>query len=80
MSSLSPLDRNRILLTEDKDFGDLVYQAGLQNCGVVLFRFREDARHMLVDMALELLDNHEDELAHNFIVVEPDKIRFGTTP
>ena len=69
--------RNRILLTEDKDFGDLVYHAGLRNCGVILFRFHENARHLLVSDALELLDAYADELENNFVVVEPGRIRFG---
>ena len=74
------VEQNRILLTEDKDFGDLVYLFGLQSRGVVLFRFPQGTRHLLVGMALELLDTRADELTDSFAVVEPNGIRIRDLP
>ena len=74
------VDQNRILLTEDKDFGELIYLAGLESVGVILFRFPEGSRHLLVAMALELLNTHADDLENGFAVVEPGRIRFGSPP
>ena len=71
------VDSGRILLTEDKDFGELVFAAGQRSCGVVLFRFPEHTRHLLVERSLYLLDRHADHLENSFIVVEPERIRFG---
>jgi len=34
---------NRMVITMDKDFGELVYRSGLVHCGVLLLRL-EDAR------------------------------------
>ena len=38
------LRESRILLTEDKDFGQLVFAAGRESVGVVLIRFAAGAR------------------------------------
>lgn len=40
----------RILLTEDKDFGRLVYLAGAPEVGVILLRFPAKARGELCDL------------------------------
>jgi hypothetical protein len=42
----------RVLLTEDKDFGELVYARGLDSCGVVLFRFPAGTRATMTDARL----------------------------
>ena len=72
------VDSGRILLTEDKDFGELVFSAGQRTCGVVLFRFSERARHLLVERSIYLLDEHANHLENSFVVVEPERIRFGS--
>ncbi|MDZ7363107.1 MAG: DUF5615 family PIN-like protein [candidate division KSB1 bacterium] len=33
----------RVLITNDKDFGELVYRSGLPHTGVVLFRLRDES-------------------------------------
>ena len=35
---------NRVLLTADKDFGDVVYRQGRPTAGVILLRFRTGSR------------------------------------
>ena len=37
-------DDGRVLVTEDRDFGELLYGEGLRNSGVILFRFPANAR------------------------------------
>ncbi len=39
----------RILLTEDKDFRQLVYAKGQETLGVILLRFPAKTRHRLVE-------------------------------
>jgi predicted nuclease of predicted toxin-antitoxin system len=44
---------NRVLLTFDKDFGDLAFQFGLPaTCGIVLFRFRASSSATLAIMVV----------------------------
>lgn len=68
---------NRILITEDKDFGWLVYVSKVNSAGVILIRFPGNARSELVDAIIELVGNREDELPGAFVVVQPGHIRIS---
>ena len=72
------LDEKRVLLTEDTDFGELVYAEGLGSSGVVLFRFPAAARRAIGDAALDVANRIGDELSSRFTVVQPGRIRTGT--
>ncbi len=48
-------DEGRVLLTEDKDFGELVYAGGKSGAGVVLIRFPAPARRLLARAVLDLV-------------------------
>lgn len=71
-------DDKRVLLTEDTDFGELVYADGLGNSGVILFRFPTDARTAMVAAALDTVATIGNLLATRFTVVQPGRIRTGT--
>ena len=45
----------RVLLTEDKDFGQLVYASARSTAGVILLRFPAGARGSLADGVLRLV-------------------------
>lgn len=49
----------RVLLTEDKDFGQLVYAGARPSTGVILIRFPPTARPILSAMVLETIRLHE---------------------
>lgn len=56
----------RILLTNDKDFGELIFLHGLAHRGVILLRlFTEDAETK-IDSVKMLLETHGDDLSENF--------------
>ena len=65
----------RILLTEDKDFGELVYRLRRSSYGIVLLRFDIADRSLKVPRLRDLLRNEADRLENAFVVLEPDKIR-----
>ncbi len=65
----------RILLTEDKDFGWLVYASHEESTGVILFRFPGIARSMLSGAILNLVNDQSQELVNSFVVVQPGYIR-----
>ncbi len=69
------LEQNRILLTEDKDFGQLVYASGKEACGVMLFRFPSFERENIAKKAVELVNAERESLQKSFVVLEPNKIR-----
>lgn len=74
------LRERRIVLTEDKDFGQLVFAAGRESVGVVLIRFAASARAKLRDRVLELVGKHAERLTGSFVVLQPERIRISTLP
>ena len=71
---------NRILLTEDKDFGWLVFVAHKKSPGVVLIRFPASVRRQLGSAVRQLVADHSLELAGSFIVLQPGSVRISRGP
>ncbi len=65
----------RILLTEDKDFGEWVFAHGEDVSGVILIRFPANARRQLGEEIKVLVDIHGLQLMRNFVVLEPGRAR-----
>jgi predicted nuclease of predicted toxin-antitoxin system len=72
--------QSRILLTEDKDFGQLVFAAARASTGVVLIRWPVSARSALGAAIVQLVASHGDSLVESFVVVEPGRVRFSRSP
>lgn len=68
---------NRVLLTEDKDFGWLVFASHSVSAGVVLIRFPGNARKTLGQAVLELVKQKGQELKDAFVVIQPGQVRFS---
>lgn len=68
---------SRILLTEDKDFGQLVFAAAHHTAGVVLLRWPVTARSTLGSALVELAAEHGDDLFGSFAVVAPGRVRIS---
>jgi predicted nuclease of predicted toxin-antitoxin system len=68
-------DQQAILLTFDKDFGELVFRRGLSaGSGVVLFRITPESPGEAADVALALVESQPD-LRGSFCVVTRDRVR-----
>jgi len=68
---------DRILLTEDKDFGWLVFVAHMNSPGVLLIRFPGSARSQLKSAVRGLVSEHESELKGSFTVLQPGLVRIS---
>lgn len=66
---------NRVLLTEDKDFGQMVFSGVGSREGVVFMRFPARARQALAASMVEAVDRLGSRLAGGFTVVEPGRVR-----
>ena len=64
-----------LLLTEDKDFGELVFRQGLVHMGVVLVRLSGLSLSAKTTSVSTVLVNHEDELLEAFTVISPGRVR-----
>ncbi|MEN6370743.1 MAG: DUF5615 family PIN-like protein [Armatimonadota bacterium] len=70
----------RILITFDKDFGELAFHAGLSaSSGVILFRISISEPSALILKAVQALESRSDWAGH-FSVVEDDRIRMTQLP
>lgn len=72
--------QKRIALTEDKDFGQLVYAHAHTSSGVILIRYPTSARQGLAVDVLRLVEQRGDTLYGSFVVLEPGRIRIGRLP
>jgi predicted nuclease of predicted toxin-antitoxin system len=66
---------NRILLTEDKDFGELVYRLHRPAHGIVLLRFDIADRDKKIPRMRVLLAEEAERLPGALVVLESGKVR-----
>ena len=71
---------SRILLTEDRDFGRLVFAAGRPTSGVIFIRFSAERRPELPARALDLVRREATRLAESFTVIGPERVRITALP
>jgi len=75
-----PVAEGRILLTFDKDFGELAWRSNLPSgCGIVIFRMPISPQSKTATLLTELLTGRAD-WAGNFAVGEPGRIRMRPLP
>ena len=68
---------NRILITNDKDFGDKVYRERHPHRGVVFLRLDDERAIRKVDVLRRLLARYPDLLSDHFVVVTETRARFA---
>ena len=66
----------RILITEDKDFGELVYRFKKPTYGIVLLRVDVQERRIKWSRLKRLIDDYGTKLQSHFTVVDAEKFRF----
>lgn len=66
---------NRILITADKDFGDMIFRQKDQHVGVVLLRLSDQTTPNKIKVLEWLLENHHQNLLYNFVVVTEKTVR-----
>lgn len=74
------VNEDRLLITEDHDFGELIYARGLSSTGVILLRFHSRARVAKVATVVEAVAKLGSRLRDTFTVIEPGRVRIGSRP
>jgi len=67
--------QKRILITNDKDFGELVYRSGHQHHGVLLLRLHDESSKNRVRVVSATLNQCGERLVGNFTVATDSAIR-----
>ena len=68
---------NRILITNDKDFGERIYRERQPHRGVVLLRLEDERAAIKIDVLRQLLASYSDRLTDHYAVVTETRVRFA---
>ena|SRR2546429_5454622 len=64
-----------LIITNDKDFGELVYRSGHPHAGILLLRLRDESAANRVTVVRSVLKDHAADLTGNFVVATDSKVR-----
>lgn len=68
---------DRILITNDKDFGEKIYRDRKPHKGVILLRLDDERAKNKIETTMRLLETYSDRLRDHFVVVTEHRIRIG---
>ena len=66
----------RIVITMDKDFGELVYHSGMEHCGILLLRLEDATGLEKQQVIAQILSKYAENLKNHFCVYQSKKFRF----
>ncbi len=69
------VSESRMVVTMDKDFGELVYHSGRRHKGVLLLRLEEASGDEKAAVVERILAQYSDELAGHFCVFQNGRLR-----
>ena len=73
-------EQESVLLTEDKDFGELTHRLNLEHKGILLIRLTDIPRNERISLITEIVKKHHHELINNFSVLNNNGLRIKKTP
>jgi predicted nuclease of predicted toxin-antitoxin system len=65
----------RMIITMDKDFGELVYNSGLPHSGVLILRLDDAKGQEKVEIVAGILSGFADEIEGRFCVYQDGRLR-----
>ena len=69
---------NYILITSDKDFGELIFKNQKKHKGIILLRCNPNTFKQKITILSKLLLNYSEKLENNFVVVSNENVRVIT--
>ena len=67
----------RILITNDRGFGEKVFRERRPHCGVVFLRLGDERAANKIHVLGKLLQQHGNALANRFVVATESRVRFA---
>ena len=71
------LSENWILITNDKDFGEMVFRERRKHHGVIFLRLDDERATNKIEVLRQLLENYSEKLPEVFVVATETKVRFA---
>ena len=68
---------DRILITNDKDFGEKVYKDKHQHCGIILLRLEDERPATKIEVLSHLLSQYSEKIPGAFTVVSEQRVKFA---
>lgn len=69
---------NRILVTNDKDFGEKVFREQRPHRGVVFLRLENERSDNKIEVLRRLLEGYAERLEGSFVVATETQVRFSS--
>ena len=66
---------DRMVITMDKDFGELVYHSALKHSGVLLLRLEDATGSEKLKVVSNILKNYSHQIKNHFCVYQNNKFR-----
>jgi predicted nuclease of predicted toxin-antitoxin system len=78
--SIISINERKIIITQDKDFGELQFKTSVKHFGVIFLRYHFTEIGTITDILISFLNNSSHLLANHFTVITPHKIRTRILP
>jgi len=72
-------EENWVIITNDKDFGDLIFRDQHKHCGVILLRLQNERSSNKISCLKKVLEQFFNQIENSFIVVTETNIRIANT-
>ncbi|MBC2714103.1 MAG: DUF5615 family PIN-like protein [Desulfobacteraceae bacterium] len=69
------VSENRMVITMDKDFGELIYHSSMKHSGVLLLRLEDATGSEKLQVVKHIMKNYSDRIQNCFCVFQNDKFR-----
>ena len=73
------ISENRMIITMDKDFGELVCHSSMEHSGVLLLRLEDATGSEKLLVVKHIMKNYSDRIKNCFCVFQNDKFRIKKT-
>lgn len=73
-------EKDAILITGDKDFGNLIFRLGKSPAGIILYRLSGLSNNAKAALVLKVVEDYSEELAESFTIISIDQIRIKKLP
>jgi predicted nuclease of predicted toxin-antitoxin system len=68
------VSESRVIITNDKDFGDMIFREKLAHCGIILMRLEDESPANKITVLSLFLQNLEEQITDKYFIVLTEKL------